>query len=429
MTVRASRVFARDWLVSGRIRTIYGLLAALCDTLGRYAKPPGTMPKVPYESQLSVPMDAPMPSGPPPARPVFEGAFGRFAGIVVTNGLLSLPTIGFYRFWGKTRLRRYLWSHFSFLGTPLEYSGQAKELLFGFMIALGFLLPIILIPVAVRFSGVDRTYAYVVDGLQFAAFVYLIQVAIFRARRYRLSRTQWRGIRAGQSGSSWRYGFRAMAWGLFMVLTLGLGYAVLRTRLQRYRTENTWFGDKRFEFEGRAAELFWIWFLAWLLLLPTLGLSHVWYRVREFRYFASKTRVGNLSFQSNLEAGTPILLMIFFWVVVSALGFAVFTVAHGVLEQAGLWQWIEQAKSEAVDAAQVEALSPTLNAASFLMFFLFVLVYGMARLILLVFPIVGALCRTLVVEGEEDWAAIAQSQQARPGRGEGLADSLDVGDF
>ena len=379
---------------------------------------------MPYESHLPAPSGGQAPSVPRPVRPIFEASFGRFAAIVVTNGLLSLPTVGFYRFWGKTRLRRYIWSHISFLGTPLEYSGQAKELLFGFLLALAFILPIVLIPVAVDFSGLDRKVAIGASVAQAVVFVFLIQVAIFRARRYRLSRTQWRGIRAGQSGSSWTYALKAFAWGFFILITLGLGYAVFRTRMQSYRTENTWFGDKRFAFEGRAAELFWTWFLAWLLLLPTLGLSHTWYRVREFRYFAAKTRVGNLTFRSNLEAGTPILLVIFFAVAISAVAFAVFTVAQGVLGHFGLSEWFKQA-----DPNQVEAISPVVSAVNFLIFFLYVLFYGMARLILLIYPILGALCRTLVIEGEEDWAAIAQSEQFRPGRGEGLADSLDVGDF
>ncbi|MEM7226123.1 MAG: DUF898 family protein [Pseudomonadota bacterium] len=379
---------------------------------------------MPFETHSPVPITEPRPPTPPPAGPLFEADFGRFSAIVVTNGLLSLPTLGFYRFWGKTRLRRYLWSHISFLGTPLEYSGQAKELLLGFLLALGFLLPIVLIPVAVGVSGLPRNVGIAADVLQAVIFLYLIQVAIFRARRYRLSRTQWRGIRAGQSGSSWDYGIKAMAWGFFALITLGLGYAVLRTRLQAYRTQNTWFGDRCFEFEGRAGELFWTWFLAWLLLLPTFGLSHVWYRVREFRYFASKTRVGSLTFRSGLKSGTPILLTLFFWLVIGFIGAIIYNVAIATLGQFGVTEWLNQA-----DPTQIEEATPIITAINFLIFFLFVLVYGMTRLILLVFPILKALCRSLVVEGQEDWAAIAQSEQFRPGRGEGLADSLDVGDF
>ncbi len=38
--------------------------------------------------------------------PNYEGRVGEVAGIAVTNVLLGLVTLVFYRFWGKTRLRR-----------------------------------------------------------------------------------------------------------------------------------------------------------------------------------------------------------------------------------------------------------------------------------------------------------------------------------
>ena len=61
--------------------------------------------------------------GAPQVSPVYEGAAGGVAGIAVRNGVLGVLTLGFYRFWGKTRLRRYLWSRLSFEDDPLEYTG------------------------------------------------------------------------------------------------------------------------------------------------------------------------------------------------------------------------------------------------------------------------------------------------------------------
>jgi uncharacterized membrane protein YjgN (DUF898 family) len=72
---------------------------------------------------------------------VYNGRAGELAPIVLTNGLLTLITVGFYRFWGKTRLRRYLWSHVSFLGDRLEYSGRGLELFLGFLVILVILAP------------------------------------------------------------------------------------------------------------------------------------------------------------------------------------------------------------------------------------------------------------------------------------------------
>ena len=70
----------------------------------------------------------------------YDGRFGPLARIIVSNALLSLVTLGVYRFWGKTRLRRYLWSHVVVDGERLEYTGQAMELLLGFAVAITVLL-------------------------------------------------------------------------------------------------------------------------------------------------------------------------------------------------------------------------------------------------------------------------------------------------
>ena len=45
-------------------------------------------------------------------------------------------TLGWSRFWGRTRLRRYLWNHLSILGDRFEYRGRGRELLIGFLLAL-----------------------------------------------------------------------------------------------------------------------------------------------------------------------------------------------------------------------------------------------------------------------------------------------------
>ena len=48
-------------------------------------------------------------------------------------------TLGWSRFWGRTRLRRYLWNHFSILGDRFEYRGRGIELLIGFVLVLAML--------------------------------------------------------------------------------------------------------------------------------------------------------------------------------------------------------------------------------------------------------------------------------------------------
>ncbi len=44
--------------------------------------------------------------------------------------------MGWSRFWGRTRIRRYLWNHFAILGDRFEYRGRGIELMVGFVLAL-----------------------------------------------------------------------------------------------------------------------------------------------------------------------------------------------------------------------------------------------------------------------------------------------------
>ena len=63
----------------------------------------------------------------------------------------------------------------------------------------------------------------------------------------------------------------------------------------------------------------------------------------------------------------------------------------------------------------------------FAMMFVVGIASSAARLALYVHPMLGAICRTLTIEGEADFDAILQSQQQRLDRGEGFADVFDVG--
>lgn len=369
--------------------------------------------------------------GPGPGRsqgPDYSGTAVEVAGIAVTNGLLGLVTLGFYRFWGKTRLRRYLWSRVGFDGDAFEYTGTGKELMIGFLVAIAILIPLGMLVTFIEFAFPANQILMVVSGLlQGLGFLFLMQFAIFRARRYRLTRSQWRGIRAGQSGSAVRYALKAMAWYFLVGITFGLAYAVMRTALQRYRTENTWLGTERFVFEGYAGKLFWRWFLAWILLIPTFGLSYAWYRAVEFRYFAASTRYGDLLFGSELHAGR----LIWIWLRYTLVQIAIMVVAGGIatfimpdfLE--GIMARV-RGDEEAV-AVAIDDMGAAFVIMLFAMMFVVGIAFSAARLALYVHPLLAAICNTLTIEGEADFDAILQSQQARPGRGEGFADVFDVG--
>src|ERR1700730_4265893 len=157
----------------------------------------------------------------PPTMPVaFSGNRAEFFHLVNRGAGLELVTLGFYRFWLATDMRRHLWSNTHIDGDAAEYTGRGKELLIGFLIALAILVPIYL---AYFLAGLEAERVKAFASIPLVVFFYLFgQFAIYRARRYRLTRTVWRGVRFWMSGSGWAYALRAALWGLLMILTLGL---------------------------------------------------------------------------------------------------------------------------------------------------------------------------------------------------------------
>jgi uncharacterized membrane protein YjgN (DUF898 family) len=172
----------------------------------------------------------------------------------VVNFVLSILTLRIYSFWGKTEVRRRIWSSIHVDGEPLAYSGIGKELLLGFVLVLAVvLLPTVVLVTAavISFGPVDpRTKA--VQLVLYVGYFFLFGIAIYRARRYRLSRTLWRGIRGGMSGSATSYAWLSFCTALLVPVTLGW----IVPRLQRRLTSETTFGNLPFAYEGRSAPLY-----------------------------------------------------------------------------------------------------------------------------------------------------------------------------
>ncbi|HTN62703.1 MAG TPA: DUF898 family protein [Devosia sp.] len=201
----------------------------------------------------------------------FTGSRREMAGILLRGYGLMLPTIGMYRFWVTNWKRRFYWSNTEIDGDPLEYTGEALQLLVGFMLALIVFVPIYALLFYISTQNGDVTligYGSIAVILWFLA-----GYAGYRARDFRLSRTLWRGIRFDQGGSAFGYAFRRFGWSLLMGLTLGLIYPWMSANLWRYRWTNTWYGDRQFGFSGRARVLIIPYYLAYftVVIVGTIG--------------------------------------------------------------------------------------------------------------------------------------------------------------
>ena len=205
------------------------------------------------------------------ARPVrFIGPEKDYWRIVVRGAVLLMVTLGLYRFWLATDIRRFLWANTEIDGESLEYSGTALELLQGFLFAIALILPIyIAFTITVLDLGAFGNFLSTSAVLLLA---FLSQYGIYLARRYRLTRTVYRGLRFHQTGSAIRYSICAVWWWGWTALTLGFAYPFTRAALERYKMRNTFYGDLQGRFEGSGWHLFIRGFLMWLaVLIPLLA--------------------------------------------------------------------------------------------------------------------------------------------------------------
>lgn len=344
------------------------------------------------------------------------------AGLSVINFLLKIVTLGIYGFWGKTEVRRRIWSGIRLNGEPLHYTGTGKELFIGFLIVMGaVMLPFFAVTlIAVLAFGPQSPLLQAVNIALYGVLFFLLGVGIHRAQRYRLSRTNWRGIRGGLDGSSWSFAWIYFWTVLVVLVTLGWASPWRTTKLQGLIANDMRFGNRNFTFDGTAGPLYArfavLWFggaaiaaivsglvmASWWLIgidieelqkpaprqmilfviaiyaamfigLLLYGVLSAFYRAGMMNHFAQHTHYEGLGFTGHATTGSLI------WLTVSNLLITVFTL--------GLLAPVAQARAA------------------------------------------GYFVSRLAIDGEAPLAAIAQGAADAAKRGEGLAQVFDVDAF
>ena len=179
----------------------------------------------------------------------FTGTWREYLPIAASNVLLIIVTLGIYRFWAAARQRRYLWSRTEVIGDRLEWSGTGKEMFIGFLMVTAVLLPFFLFFQFLLPALVARGKAEAAGGaflLFYIVILYLGGVAGFRALRYRLSRTWWRGIRGGSDEPGWAYGGEYLGRAVLSAITLFIAWPWMATALFRSRWNEMSFGSLPF---------------------------------------------------------------------------------------------------------------------------------------------------------------------------------------
>lgn len=205
----------------------------------------------------------------------FEGTWREYAPIAFTNLLLTIVTLGIYRFWATARSRRYLWSRTRFIDDYLEWAGTGGELFKGALIAVVvIILPLYGLNILAQHlilaghAGLGGLIGFAVAML----FYVLIGVALFRALRYRLARTYWRGIRGGSDNPGLTYGW-SYVWKHFVGLfALGLMMPWAMVSLWNERWNAMSFGPYEFSAHGRVDGLMGRYIMCYLAPFVGIGM-------------------------------------------------------------------------------------------------------------------------------------------------------------
>jgi uncharacterized membrane protein YjgN (DUF898 family) len=189
-------------------------------------------------------------------RLVFHGSGGSLFGIHIVNIFLTLLTLGVYYFWGKAKVRNYLFGQSEFAGDRFAYHGTGRELFTGFLkAAIIFGTISALFRAAPLFPG-GIAVKIAAMLLAYALLFMFIPLAMVGTRRYRLSRSSWRGIRFSFRGKTNAFIKLFLRGTLLSLFTFGIYYPFFLTRQYAFMTDGAYFGNRKFAFDGEGKGIF-----------------------------------------------------------------------------------------------------------------------------------------------------------------------------
>ena len=253
----------------------------------------------------------------------FNGDGAELFGIFIKNFLLNVLTLGIYYPWAKAKQLRYYYGASRISDSDFQFHGTGREMLIGLGKAI-----VVLVVLDFAYEGIlaviYNDWLLAMTGLLYAfVFFLLIMIASVGARRYRMSRTSWRGIRFRFLGTFKHTIILVSRGWLLSLLSLGFYYPFYLNRFQDYWTSKTTFGNIAFSYDGQGKEVFRIWLKGMLLTILTLGIYLFWLKANLQRYFWKHTVYGEARINSTLYGGK------WLWESLIFLLFVIFTLGIG----------------------------------------------------------------------------------------------------
>jgi uncharacterized membrane protein YjgN (DUF898 family) len=349
----------------------------------------------------------------------FNGNWREFLPIALTNALLTVVTLGIYRFWAIRRERQYLWSRTWFLDDYLEWTGTAKELLTGFFFAVLFLgIPLFILQFGIQALNIrgHNIAAIVISISTLLFFNFVAGVARFRALRYRLNRTYWKGIRGGSNEPGWAYGASNLWKWIANYLSAGSAVAWTMTSLWNDKWNKMGFGNIDFHSEAKVRPVL-IPFIC-LYLTPIFAII-----VSLTLLLARGTDFGGV----YLFIDAPPIIRIFFFFIIALLSYTLISLIF-VIYYAAFYR-------NAVSQLSLGDLHFSFEAEGGEWFILFlvdaVIIFATLGIgsFFLGYRHWSFFARHLAVHGNFDNSILQQSQTSTDRYGDGFLDAMDIGAF
>ncbi|MCV2894381.1 YjgN family protein [Lentibacter sp. XHP0401] len=381
----------------------------------------------------------------------YRGTRGELFPLAIGVALLTLVTFGIYRFWGKTRIRKYIWSSTVGDGDAFEYTGTGLEKFLGFLVAIVALAIYLgIVQMLLFFAGLNYSFdpdtpqgMLALTGILYLnifALVPLVFYAMYRARRYKMARTRWRGVRFGMEKGAWGFSARSIGYGLLTVLTLGALFPLANFKLEKYMADRSYFGDARFEQNGKWTALYGAakhLFIGLAVLVGGVAIGgasqseslmgiagavgYIWlmvgfvyYRVHAFRYMAAnRTLGGEITFTATPTTGEVIKIYIIGTLVMGAV-IAVFAAIGGALFAA----MMSMAPMGNIGLVGVFAV---------VLYVIVLVLLGAMALVFITQPTIAHFITTFTVHNADALNDIRQRASETGVDAEGFADALDIG--
>jgi uncharacterized membrane protein YjgN (DUF898 family) len=379
--------------------------------------------------------------------------------LVMKTSLLTLITLGIYRFWAKTRIRKYLWSGTAAGEDSFEYTGTGLEKFLGFLVAIVILAIYLgIVQMILLFFGLSLMADATTTAGQIgqAAAIYLSIFAVmpliffaqYRARRYKMARTRWRGVRFGMESAAWGYVWRAILHYLLSIITLGILIPRQTFYLEKFMADRTWFGGAQFVQDGRWQSLYpglkhvligviiivFGGLVAGVMSAVVFGMvlgfvGYVWiligmvyYRIFAFNYLTgNKLLNGSIGFFSDAKTGTVVGTVIKGTLLIGLIG----TVLGAVFAGIGAMMFAFTMPSDPSELAGITG--GILAVLGFVFYIGFLLMMGALSFVWITQPIIAHVVDNVALSGAQHLDGIQQRDADAGADADGFADALDIG--